>query len=774
VAGMELRRRNVHGLPFSNADYLDLKNGTRNQFSDMAGAFTFKNAVQGQDGKPAEIKFAVVTTNFFPLLGARILYGRDFDADDGAPQAAAPPAGQGDATTTPKVAPRMTVVSYDYFIRSLGGNRAAIGHSMTAQGLSDFMLVGVLAPGFQLYFPPEDQVEPSPDLWVANRLDYDAANRNGFSIVPVARLKDGVTLREAQSAADAVAARGRDTFPIDKTAGYYIDLDPMQQHLVAGVRPALLALMGSVIFLLLIACANVANLLLVRASLREHEFAVRAALGASRWRLIQPLLTEALVLAVLGTTAGLGLAWAGIVELRSLAPANLPRLDSIGIDGTVLAFAALAGFVSAVLFGMAPAWRATLPALMNVLRGSGRTAGLRSGATVRNLVVVAEVALSFVLLIGSGLMFRSFLDLQRIDPGFDANHLLTFQLQLPANPAQRPTADERAATIRQIQERLRSIPGVENVTASFPFPLTGSFSPIRWGTAEAASDASKFQATDFEVVLPGYFETMRTPLLAGRAFSEDDDLPGRNSVIVDQALANKAFPGQSAVGKRILIRVRTPEPEYVQIVGVVAHTRESSLVEPGREQIYFTDGFLGSGRVRSWALRTGSGASSYENQVRAALHDLNPGYLVTEMAPATSVVRSAQAGTRFSLVLIGVFAVIAGALAGIGLYGVLATAVRQRTAEIGVRMAMGAERGDIVQLVVAQGLRLSMVGIVLGLVSAILLGRAMTAMLVGVKATDPATFTAMIVIFLAIATLASWLPARRAARLDPKAALQEN
>jgi putative ABC transport system permease protein len=438
----------------------------------------------------------------------------------------------------------------------------------------------------------------------------------------------------------------------------------------------------------------------------------------------------------------------------------------------VLAFTALAGVAAVVLFGIAPAWRATLPALMNVLRGTSRTSGLASGAAVRNLVVIAEVALSFVLLVGSGLMFRSFLDLQQIDPGFDVHNLLTFQIL--GSPRGQKTPEERAAFIRRIEESLRAIPGVQYVTASYPFPLTGDFSPIRWGTEEAGKDPSRYQATDWQIVLPGYFEALRTPLLAGRTFTLDDNLPKRNYVIVDQMLANKAFPGQSAVGKQILTRIRTPEAEFVQIVGVVAHQREESLTVPGREQIYFTDGFMGAANVRSWALRTGSDPAGYENQVRAVVAGVDRNLLVMQMAPATEVVHVAQASTRFSLLLIGVFAIIAGTLAGVGLYGVLSTAVRQRTVEIGVRMAMGAERGDIVELVVLQGLRLSAIGIVIGLIATFVLGRVMTAMLVGVKATDPTTFVAMTVIFLGISVLASWLPARRAAGLDPNTALHEN
>lgn len=773
VGGMDLLRRNVHGLPFSNADYLDLKNGTSGQFSDMAGVFTSNLITERPDGTPEQISLATVTTNFFPLMGARILYGRDFDAQDGAPQPPPPAPGNqpGQAAAAPQL-PVMAILSYPYFMRRYGGNPAVVGHSLGNTRGPGMIVVGVLAPGFRLYFPPDDQIDESPDMWVANRLDYDAAERNDFSITPVGRLRPGVTVQQARSAADAVAAEARRTIPMAASIGYHISLAPMRQHLVAQVRPAILALMGSVIFLLLIACANVANLLLVRASLREQEFAVRAAMGANRRQLIAPLLTEASLLALAGAAAGLGVAWAGIRELRTLAPANLPRLDSIRIDGPVLAFTAAAGLVAALLFGLLPTWRASQPSLMNVLRGSSRISGLASGAALRNLVVVAEVALSFVLLIGSGLMFRSFLDLQRINPGFDPQHLLTFRVVGPALFS--PTPEERAAKVRDLRSRLEAIPGVESVTASFPFPLTGQFSPIRWGTEAALADPSRFQATDFQFVLPGYFETMRTPLLAGRTFNEDDNLPSSTNVIVDEELARKAFPGQSAVGKRILTRVRGPQAEYVQIVGVVAHQREESLATPGREQIYFPDAYVGSGVARCWAVRTSGDPAAFESQVRAAVAGISRNLLILHMEPAATVVEDAQAGTRFSLLLIGVFAVVAGVLAGVGLYGVLATAVRQRTSEIGVRMALGAERGDIVQLIVAQGLRLSVVGIVAGIVAAFFLGRVMTSMLVGVRSTDPSTYVAMTVVFLVIATLASCLPALRAAGLDPKTALHEN
>jgi putative ABC transport system permease protein len=419
---------------------------------------------------------------------------------------------------------------------------------------------------------------------------------------------------------------------------------------------------------------------------------------------------------------------------------------------------------------MVPAWRAFRMDLMSALGGSSRTAGLRGGGRwFRNAIVVIEVALCFVLLVGSGLMFRSFLELQRIDPGFDPHNLLTFQI-LGGRPGRPPA--EQAAVGRQIADRLRAIPGVQAVTASFPYPLAGNFSTIRWGLGDALSDMSKFQAVDWQIVRPGYFETLRTKLIAGRTFTDADSDPDRNLVVVDEFLARKAFPNESAVGKRILIRIRTPEPEWVEIIGVVAHQRVTSLADPGREQVYFTEGFVGFGANR-WAVRAAGNPSQIASATRAAVVGVDPMFLVTELQPMDALVWKAQAGTRFSLMLIGVFAAVAALLVSVGLYGVLSTVVRQRTAEIGVRMALGASPNSILRFVVGHGLRLSAAGIVLGFLAALALTRVMTTMLVGVRATDPMTFAAMGVVFFSIAALSSWPPARRAAGLDPTTALRE-
>jgi putative ABC transport system permease protein len=660
-------------------------------------------------------------------------------------------------------------VSYEYWQRRFGGNPAIFGRPMQNGGPNSPVIVGALAPGFEIEFRASANVDRNPDIWNALRVNYDNRNRNSYYLRGIARIKPGVSLDRVQEVAGLAAAEVRRNFPLYGAAGFYYHIEPMQKHLVAEVRPAILALMGAVTFLLLIACANVANLLLVRMSLRERELSVRAALGGSRARLVSQVLAEALLVASCGTIAGVGLAYAGIRELIAISPANLPRLEKIAVDPIVLLFSIGAGLAAAVVFGIVPALRASRPDVMLVLRGAGRTAGLGGGG-LRNVGVIVEVSLSFVLLIGSGLMVRSFIALQKVDLGFDPRQLLTFQL-LGGRGGPQPQA--RAARVREIQTALREIGGIEQVSAAALVPLAGGYSTIRWGKEDALADPSKYQATDAQSVLPGYFETMRTPLLAGRTFTEADNAPDRKFVVVDQLLAAKAFPHESAIGKRILIRIQTPEPEWVEIIGVVAHQRATSIAEPGHEQVYFSDGFRNYGSVGRWILRTSGDPAAVAPRVRAAIKKLDASLLINEMQPMSIWVERAQDGTRFSLLLIGFFAATAAILTSIGLYGVLATFVRQRTAEIGVRMAMGAGPSSIFSLVVGQGLRLSAVGIGIGLIAAIGLTRVMNSMLVGVKPTDPLTFGAIVLFFFTIAAVACWIPAFFASRLDPTAALRE-
>ena len=764
----DMRRRSVKDFPMSDADFIDVRKGMPGVFEDIAAVNSGRFTAPKQDGTLERLRFATVTPNFFHMMGCRIASGRDFNDADGQPPPPPPP--NAAAAAAPAGPAISTMLSYDYFQRRFGGDTSILGHDMPGtQQPGTRIVAGVLAPGCELLFSPDTNEERLPDVWFCARLNYDAATRMNVQWRAIGRLGSGVSLERAQSEADRISEQIREMDIIEKTSGFALRLEPMHRHVVEAVRPALLALIGAVVFLLLIACANVANLMLVRAALREREMAVRTALGGGWWRLARVTLSEALVLAFAGAAGGLALAALGVSQLRSIAPEDLPRLETITIDPVVVLFAALAALMAAAIFGLVPAWRASRPDVAQVLRASGRTAGLGGAGVLRSAVVVAQVALCFVLLIGSGLMFRSFLALSRIQPGFDPHGLLTFQL-LGNRGGTQPL--QRAAFEREVRDRLASIPGVQAVAGSFAIPLAGGFSPIRWGLEPALTDPSQFKAVDFQAVLPGYFEAMRTPLLAGRTFTDADNAPERNGVVVDNVLANKAFPQQNAVGKRILARIRGPKPEWVEILGVVAHVREVSLADPGREQMYFTDGYLNHGLVGSWAVRTSGDPARLTGAVRAAMAKLGPKVLINEMQPMDVVMEKAQSGTRFSLLLIGVFATVAALLAGVGLYGVLSTVVRQRTAEIGVRMALGAAPARIFAQVVGQGLRLSAVGIAIGLAAALALTRSISTLLVGVSRTDPLTFIAMALVFLAVAALASWAPAFRAAGLDPSNALR--
>ena len=767
LIGGDLRTRNIFDERVSYENYSDLRNTTTSVFADMAAVATFRNIVPKADGTPEQVKTAVITTNFFRVMGARIAVGRDFEDADG--QATPPPDPAADSAKLPTPPPTIAILSYEYWQRRFGGNSAIFGHPMQNGGPNSPLIVGALAPGFELQFRESSNVERLPDMWTALRLNYDNRNRNTYFLRGIGRLKAGASIKRAEELAKIAAAEVRKNFPVYGGGGFYYHLEPMQAHLVAEVRPTILALMGAVIFLLLITCANVSSLMLVRLSVRERDLAVRAALGASRGRLIRQLFAESLLVAMGGTILGIFLAYAGIRELISISPANLPRVNKVSLDPVVLLFSISSGLAAAVVFGIVPALRASRPDLMQVLRGSGRTAALGGGG-LRNLVVVGEIALSFVLLIGSGLMLRSFIELQRIDLGFDPQHLLTLQL-LGGRAGAKP--QELAARIREIQERLQNAGGVERVTASALVPLGGGYSTIRWGKEDALSDPSRFQAADAQTVLPGFFETMRTPLIAGRTFTEADNAPDRKFVIIDDLLAAKAFPHESAIGRRILIRLRTPEPEWVEVIGVVAHQRATSIAERGHEQLYFTDGYGGYGTVNRWILRTSGDPARVAPAVRASIRQYDPSLLIDEMKPMSSLVDRAQDETRFSLLLIALLAVIAVVLAAGGLYGVLSTLVRQRTAEIGVRMAMGAAPAEIFGFFVSQGLRLSAMGVAIGMAAAFGLTQAMATMLVGVSATDPATFAAIVILFLAISALACAIPAARASSLDPNVALRE-
>jgi predicted permease len=593
----DLRARNVTDFPLPPGDFFDLRKDTT-QFDGFAAITSFRPTIGGDgSGDSEQVNGGAVTTNFFTLLGHRIQVGRDFVEEDGTPNAAPP---QGEALPPPGAQPppplpNIAIISHEFWQRRYGGNSSIVGKSIEF-GNGRAEIVGVLAPNFELLFPPGTGVDPRPDILIASRVNYETGSRNNVSLRVVAKLKPGVSFEQAQSELDRLSADLRSRFPIKETSNMNIRIEPMHEDLVADVRPQLVALMGAVVFVLLIACANVANLLLVRASARERELAVRAAIGGNRWRIVRQLVAESLVLAAIGGGAGLLLAQFGIDALIQLSPEGLPRATAVSLDRNVLLFTGVAAFSAALIFGVLPAWKASRPDVMDVLRSSRGAVGGGASRWLRDGAVVAEVALAFVLLVGSGLMIRTFIALQNANPGFDPTNVMTFLIQ--NNRAQ--GAEGRQAFQRTMLERLKAIPGVVDATSAGPIPLDGGNSLARFGPLEAATDPAKFQQAIVHFVQPGYFEFTRTPIVAGRSFTEADNRPEVKVIIIDELMAAQLFPNGNAVGQRMLARVTTPEPDTFEVIGVVKHQRHTTMMNDGEEGMFFTDGYSQFGAAFRW------------------------------------------------------------------------------------------------------------------------------------------------------------------------------
>jgi putative ABC transport system permease protein len=758
--------RGVRDFPIAAGDIEQMREGGT-LFSGIAVLGTFRIPTVDEQGNTRAIRGAQVSSNFLSVLGLRVAAGRDFTNADGTPPAITRgPDGRPVASATPPPPPAL-ILGYDYWQSHYGGSRSVLG-TVVQIGPARGEVVGIAPKGLELFFPPSFDVERTPDVYAAARIDWATASHINVGFRAIGRLEPGVSMSAAQSQMNTVAADLNQIVPIKKTAGFRLRVVPMHQAMVADVRPAILALMGGVVFVLLIACANVANLLLVRTSRRERELAVRAALGGNRLSLVRQMLAEALLIALGGAVLGVGLAAAGIRVLVALGPRDLPTIGHVAVDPTVLAFTVAAAVAAAALFGIVPALRASRPDVITILRSSGRTSELGGGKMLRNAVVTVEVALAFVLLIGTGLMLRSFVVLSRAEPGFDPKGLLTFTT---AQPASGPPG-ARAVAERVMRQRLEGMPGVTGVAIGFPFPFSGREANARWGTAVAVNDPAAFREADLGIVAPGFFKVMRTRLIAGRTFTEADNTHSSTAVIVDRDLAQRAFPGQSALGKRLYMRYRSDTAEWVDVVGVVDQIRRDSPAADGPEQVYVTEGEVGF-VVNDWFVRTNGDPARLESTVRSTIDSLAPGTPILDLKPMSAYLDDARAPTRFALILVSCFGAIAAILAAIGLYGVLSTVVRQRTAEIGVRMALGAPKERIFRQIVGEGMRLGAVGVGAGVLAALALTRSMQSMLVGVRPTDPTTFAAIALLFLAIAALSCWLPARRASALDPANALRE-
>lgn len=761
---------NVERSLVSGPDFQDYQKDTR-LFAGFAGAVAIAGTLTG-DGQAEQIVNGYATWNLFSLLGIRPVVGRNLVADDAFP---IDPKAFG--SPNPDLPPGKVMLSYGLWRRRFGGDPTVIGKTIQMDGWGS-EVVGVLPPDFRVYLPADAAMPTNIDAWGVLPSNIGDFARDAPWLTVVTRLRPGVTLAQAQQEMDQMAARLRQAHQYHATQNLQIVVNGMHADVVKHARPALLALFGSVGFVLLIACANIANLLLVRASGRGREIAVRAAIGSGRGRIIVQMLIESFVLATGGAILGLLLAWQGIGVIKALSPGNLPRIDRVTIDARTLAFAAGVTMLVAVLFGLAPALRAVAGNLIDGLRDRGSVAGGVRGNKLRTGLAVTEVTLSLVLLIGAGLMVRSFTQIQKVDPGFDPRNVVTFNA--PLQFLKYITSASRATFVNQLGERLAQIPGVESVGGVTPLPLAGGeqYSVGSYGRTGDSDQVYQANKADYKAVLPGYFEAMKIKLVAGRTFVALDNQASAQPVgIIDEKLAKRLFGTADPIGAQLLMdhfneQTFSLERLPVQIVGVVADVRSSSLAAPGRETIYVPyifQAFL----PLTYVVRTRVDANTLIDRIRAEVTAMDRDVPTASIATLESYVKNAMSQTRFLLALISTFAVLALVLASLGLYGVISYSVRQRTREIGVRVTFGASNRDVIRLIVGQGLLVAGIGIVLGLTSAAALTRVVKSFLVGVSAIDPITFVGVPVVLLLVAVIASFIPARRASAIHPIEALRE-
>jgi putative ABC transport system permease protein len=765
-----LPKTNVNRALVSGPDLKDYGTETT-RFAGFAGAMALPGTVTG-DGPPERITNAYVTWNMLDLLGVRPILGRTHAAEDAFP---IDPKQFGNPD--PKLPPNKVVLSYALWQRRFGGDSAVIGKTIRMDGWGS-LVIGVLPRDFHIYLPADAAMPTNIDAWGVLPSNIGDFERQAAWLTVVTRIKPGVTLDQAQEDMDRLAARLREVHQFHKTQNLQIVVAGMHKDVVQHVRPALVALLGAVGFVLLIACANIANLLLVRASERGREIAVRAALGSGRARIVMQMLTESLVLSVAGTALGLLLAWQGIRVIKALSPANLPRIESVSLDGRVFVFAAAVAVIAAILFGLAPALRAVRGNLSDNLRDRGTVTGGARGNKLRTVLVVSEVTLSLVLLIGAGLMVRSFAAIQKVDPGFDPKNVVTFNVPIPF--LKYISSQLRANFVNQLGDRLAAIPGVESVGGVTPLPLAGGeqYSVGSYGKIGESDDQYRTNKADYRAVLPGYFETMKIKLVSGRSFLRSDNEAGALQVaIVDAKFAARVFGKENPVGAQVLMdhfseKTFSIERIPVTIVGVVGNVRSTSLAAEGRETIYVPYVFQAFLPI-TLVVRTASDPAGLIPQIRTEVSALDRDVPLAGLATLGSWVTEAMAPTRFLLALSGTFAGLALVLAAIGLYGVVSFSARQRTREIGVRVALGASDRDVKRLILGQGMLVAVIGIVLGLGASVALTRIVSSYLVGVSATDPITFVGVPLVLLGVSALASYLPARRAMSIDPIRALRD-
>ena len=732
---------------FTPMNYLDVKAGM--QTLESSAAFTGAGFTLTSDGEPERLDGAEASAAFFDVLGVKPLLGRGFLPDENQPGKTG-----------------VTVISHALWTRRFNSDRAILGRSILLNS-EPHVVVGVMPEGFS--YPAKR------DVWTP--LEYDTQftqqSRGAWYLSILARLKPGATVEQAATEIAGIARRLESEYP-GTNLNVKMTVQGLHTYLTGDIKPKLLVLLAAVGFVLLIACANVANLLLARAAAREGEIAVRAALGAGRGRLVRQLLTESVVLAIGGGVLGLLLAQLGTKLLLSLQPAGIPRLDVVRVDGAVIAFTAAVALLTGIIFGMIPAFQATRGDLVSSLKegGKGALASRRAGR-MRQGLVVAEIALAVMLLAGAGLLMRSFARLQAVNPGFRAAESLTFRTALPG--AAYREEPQRVSFYERAIERIGALPGVTTVGAISALPLSGSsfgFSFTIEGDPPPRPGEEPSMQT--RVVTPDFFEAMGVPLLRGRGFTADDNAAAPQVVLLSEAAVKKYFPNSSPIGRRITLgwgRGPGRPRNGGEVVGIVGSVKQFGLDEVEQPEIYIPHAQQPLAGM-TFVVHTAVEPTTLAAAVRREIKSLDPLLPVTALEPLETVVARSISQPRFYMLVLGIFAAVALVLASIGIFGVVSYAVAQRTREMGIRIALGASRERVLRMVLGSAMRVAVLGVVVGLLAAIAVSRVLASLLFDLSPTDPMTYAAVGIGLSLVALLASYLPAWRATRVDPVVALR--
>jgi putative ABC transport system permease protein len=735
-------KKGVDQMPLSAADYLDFRN-QNDVFAGIAALRPSNLTLTGVN-EPERIPSAMVTASMFPMLGVTPIFGRTFLPDEDQP---------GKNT--------VVLISSSLWQRRFQSDPAIVGKALILNGQS-YNVVGVMQPNFRL----SKQVDAWIPLVIGSK---EAANRSVGSLVVVGRLKPGVTYERAQTSMDVIASRLSLQYPETNT-DHGVKIISLHEQLTGNIRLALLLVLAAVAFVLLIACANVSNLLMARAASRQKEMAIRTALGANRGRLIRQLLTESVILSLVGGLLGLVLAYLGLHLIVATIPESIPRVQESSIDLSVLGFTFIVSLLTGTVFGLAPAMQASKTDMNESLkeRSRGSMSGV-AGRRLRNLLVVSEVTLTLVLLVGAGLTIRSFTRLQDVKPGFNPDHLLTMQLTLP--PSKYPEPQQQVTFYKESVERIKGVPGVQSVGLVSALPMGASNNIVTAFEIEGRAPAASGEnlAANYVVVSPDYFRTMNIPIQKGSVFTESD-APAQPKAVINETMAHRYFQNQDPLGKHLMLDV-PPEPISAEIIGVVADVKQAGLDSEVKPVIYVSY-LQAPWPAMSLVARTTREPMDMVSVVRGQLLAIDKDQPIYNVQSMEQLMADSVAQPRLTMLLLGIFAAVALILAGTGIYGVISYSVAQRTQEIGLRMAMGAQQLDILKMVVGQGMLLAVVGIVLGLFVSVGVTRLVASLLFGVSATDLTTLTFTSLLLAVVTLLACCIPARRAMRLDPIVALR--